>query len=150
MEVVMNRWSHRALPLIAALVVLCAPAARAQMAKQDAKQPSHALIRIYRIAPGKHLEFLKWLAEGDAIDKEAGVPSPQLYAHIDGDSWDYLGVGPDLTREQQAKVEEVSKKHGRKTGFASSLEFRTLAAWHTDTFVMGPVSASDLVAMASK
>jgi len=146
----MNRWSHRTLMLLAALVFFCAPAARAQTAKQDAKQPSHALIRIYRIEPGKHLEFLKWLAEGDAMDKEAGVPSPQLYVHTDGDSWDYLSVGPDLTREQQAKVDEVSKKHGRKTGFASGLEFRALVSWHTDTFAIGPVSAADLVAMAGK
>jgi hypothetical protein len=46
------------------------------------------------VAPGKHLDFLKWLAETEAIAKEAGVPASQLYAHTDGDSWDYLNVGP--------------------------------------------------------
>jgi hypothetical protein len=145
----MNRWFRLTPLLLLAIVFFTAPAARAQ-AKQEAKQPPRARVSIYRIAPGKHLEFLKWLAEGDAIDKEAGVPASQLYAHTDGDSWDYLGVAPDLSKDQQAKVDEVAKKHGRKTGFPASLEFRTFTAWHTDTFAIGPMSAADLVAAASK
>ena len=103
-----------------------------------------------RVAPGKHLEFLKWAAETDAIAKEAGVPATQIYEHTNGDAWDYLQIAPDLTEAQQAKVDEVTKKHGRKTGFAASLEFRTFVAWHTDTDTIGPVSAADLVAAASK
>jgi hypothetical protein len=100
--------------------------------------------------PGKQLEFLKWVAANDAIDKEAGVPASHIYAHTNGDSWDYMQIAPDLTEAQQAKVDELSKKHGLKTGFAASLEFRTMIAWHTDTFVIGPVTAADLVAAASK
>lgn len=144
----MNRWFRRAPLLILALIFSAPSAARAQAAKPEAKEPPHALVTIYRIAPGKHLDFLKWLAETEAIAKEAGVPAGQIYAHTDGDSWDYLNVGPDLTKEQQAKVDEVTKKHGRKTGFAASLDFRTFVASHTDTFAIGPVSAGDLVAMA--
>ena len=136
--------------LLLALVFVAAPAARAQTAKAEMKQPPTAIVQLYRIVPGKHLEFLKWLADADATNKEAGLPATQIYAHTDGDSWDYLAVSPDLTKEQQAKQDEVSKKHGRKTGFAASLEFRTMAAWHTDTFVIGPVSAADLVAAAGK
>ena len=146
----MNRSFHFTRLLLLALVFLAAPVARAQTAKPEVKQPPHALVQLYRIAPGKHLEFLKWLAETEAINKEAGVPAAQLYAHTDGDSWDYLGVSPDLSKEQQAKVDEVARKHGRKTGFPASLEFRAFAAWHTDTFVIGPVSAADLVAAAGK
>ncbi len=140
----MKRW-FRLIPLsLLALIFFTPSASRAQ----TAKEPPRALVTIYRIAPGKHLDFLKWLAESEAIAKEAGMPAGQIYAHTDGDSWDYLNVGPDLTKEQQAKVDEVTKKHGRKTGFAASLEFRSFVASHTDTFVVGPVSAADLVAMA--
>ena len=146
----MNRSFHITRLLLLALVFLAAPVARAQTAKPEVKQPPHARVALYRIAPGKHLEFLKWMAETEAINKEAGVPAAQIYAHTDGDSWDYLGVSPDLSKEQQAKVDEVARKHGRKTGFPASLEFRTFAAWHTDTFVIGPVSAADLVAAAGK
>jgi hypothetical protein len=147
-EDVMNRWFRLIPLLLLAVIFFTSPPVRAQMSRQDAKQP-HARISLYRVAPGKHVEFLKWMADNDAVDKEAGVPASTLYAHLDGDSWDFLGVAPDLTRDQQAKVDEVAKKRGRKTGFPASLEFRTFVAWHTDTFAMGPVSAADLVA-ASK
>ena len=142
----MTGWFRRGslLVLFLALLISAPSAARGQAAAQ---QP-HALITIYRIAPGKHLDFLKWMAETEAIAKEAGVPAGQFYAHTDGDSWDYLNVGPDLTKEQQARVDEITKKRGRKTGFAASLEFRSYVASHTDTFVVGPVSAADLAASA--
>jgi hypothetical protein len=64
-----------------------------------------------------------------------------------------LGLHADLAdsdRGQQAKVDEVTKKHGGKTGLAGSLEFRTFVAWHTDTDTIGPVTAADLVAAAGK
>ena len=47
-------------------------------------------------------------------------------------------------------MDEVTKKHGRKTGLAASLEFRTMIAWHTDTMAIGPVTTADLVAAAGK
>jgi len=62
-----------------------------------------------------------------------------------------LGLSGAQSRlEQRADGESGRRlrKHGRKTGFASSLEFRTFVASHTDTFAIGPVSAADLVAMA--
>jgi hypothetical protein len=105
-------------------------------------------VTIIRVASGKQMEFLKWQAEQDAIAREVGVPATQLYAHTDGDSWDYLSIGPILTGEQQAKVDEAARKRGRKGGFAAGLEFRALISSHTDTFVVGPVSAADLVSMA--
>ena len=37
------------------------------------KQPPTAIVSLYRIAPGKHLDFLKWMAEAAAVNKEAGV-----------------------------------------------------------------------------
>jgi len=139
----------RLIPLLLFFGFLDAPAASAQMAKQEMKPPT-ATVSLYRIAPGKHLDFLKWMAENEAIAKEAGVPPSQLYAHTNGDSWDYMQVTPDLSDAQEAKVDEVTKKHGRKTGFAGGLEFRTMVAWHSDTDVVGPVTAADLVAAASK
>ncbi len=146
----MRRWPRLTLLLPLVLVFFAAPPVRAQTSKPEAKQPPHARVALYRIAPGKQLDFLKWLAEEAAIEKEAGVPPSQLYAHLDGDSWDYMQVAPDLSTEQQSRVDEVAKKHGRKTGFAAGLEFRTFVASHTDTFAIGPVTAADLVAAAGK
>ena len=145
----MNRRFHWAPLVLIVLAFLAAPMVRAQMSNPGATQP-HARIALYRVAPGKHLDFLKWLADRDAVDKEAGVPASRIYAHTDGDAWDYLQVAPELTKEQDAKVEELSKKHGLKTGFAASIEFRTFMAWHTDTATIGPVNAADLIALAGK
>jgi hypothetical protein len=125
--------------LVLAIVV---PLLQAQM---NMNQPPTALVAIYQVAPGKHLEFLKWQAANEAINKEAGLPATQWYAHTDGASWDYIAIGPVLTDEQQSKVDEISKKKGRLTGFKASLQFREFVSNHTDTFVVGPVSAADLV-----
>jgi hypothetical protein len=146
----MRRWIHRAPLLLLGLISFAAPAAIAQTAKPEAKDPPTARVVLYRVAPGKQLEFLKWMAETDAIDKEAGVPVSQVYAHTNGDHWDYMQIAPDLTKEQQAKVDEVSKKRGRKVGIQASLEFRTFIAWHTDTMTVGPMTATEMVAAASK
>ena len=120
------------------------------MSKTAEMKPPTARVTLVRVAPGKHLEFLKWAAENDVIAKEAGVPSTQIYEHTNGDAWDYMQIAPDLTEAQQAKVDEVTKKHGRKTGVGASLQFRMFVAWHTDTDTIGPVSAADIVAAASK
>lgn len=144
----MHRRNRSILALLAVLFLLSVPTVRAQTAKAEMKEPSRALITIYRVAAGKHLDFLKWLADQEAVAREAGVPASQLYSHTDGDSWDYLNIAPALTDAQQAKVDEASRKRGRKTGFAAGLEFRTFVSSHTDTFAIGPVSAADLVSMA--
>ena len=139
------RW----IPALLVFGFLDASATRAQMSKQEMKPPT-AVVALYRVVPGKHLEFLKWAAENEAIAKEAGVPASQVYAHTNGDNWDYMQIAPDLSDAQQAKLDEITRKHGHKTGFAAGLEFRTMIAWHSDTMVIGPVTAADLVAAASK
>ena len=132
-----------------AFAFLSAPTASAQATKSEMKPPT-AHVMLVRVAPGKHLDFLKWSAANEAYAKEAGVPASQVYSHTNGDSWDYMQISPILTEAQQTKVDEVTKKHGGKTGLAGSLEFRTFVAWHTDTDTIGPVTAADLVAAAGK
>jgi len=72
----------------------------------------------------------------------------RIYAHLDGDSWDYLMIGPVTTPEQDKRFDEAAVKRGLKIGFAASLEFRQFLAWHSDTFVVGPMTAAELVAAA--
>lgn len=113
-----------------------------------AEEPGEALVSIYRVAPGKHLEFLKWQAAREAIDKEAGVPAAQWYVHADGDSWDFVVIAPAVSDAQEDKVEELAKKKGLTTGFKASLEFRKFVSSHTDTFALGPTTAAQLVQQA--
>jgi hypothetical protein len=127
-----------------------ASAAPPRWTQQEAKPQGRARISIYRIVPGRHLDFLKWQAAQDEVAKEAGVPVPQVYAHLDGDSWDYLLVSPVTTPEQDKKLDEIAKGKGLKIGVPASLEFRGLVASHTDTLVAGPLTAKELVAMAQE
>jgi hypothetical protein len=133
-----------------ALVAVCSLAVAAPRWTQDKAEPGRARISIYRVAPGRHLELLKWLAAREEITKEAGVPATQLYAHNDGDSWDYLLIWPITTAEQDRKLDELAARKGLKTGFAASIEFREMLASHTDTYASGPMTAADLVAAAAK
>jgi hypothetical protein len=141
----MQRW----LPISMIAGCLFAAGGTASIA-QEKKEPGRAMISIYRVAPGKHLEFLKWQAAREQVDKEAGVAPAQWYHHTDGDAWDFISIGSVTTPEQDKKTEEIAKKKGLSTGFAASLEFRQFVAFHTDTLTRGPVTAAELVAMAGK
>lgn len=132
------------------LVALGALASAAPRWTQDKPEPGRARISIYRVAPGRHLDLLKWLAAREDVAKEAGVPAPQVYAHNDGDSWDYLLIWPITTPDQDRRLDELTARKGLKTGFAASLEFRQMLSSHTDTFASGPMTASELVAAAEK
>ncbi len=108
------------------------------------------VVTLYQAAPGKQLELLKWLAELDAIGAEVGLPPVKIFAHMNGDSWDYLAISSAGTDEQDAAFEEAAKKHGRKVGFAAGLKLRSMIHTHTDTFVWGPTTAAELVEAADE
>src|SRR5215207_9488349 len=77
---------------------------------QDKEKPGagRARISIYGVAPGRQLDFLKWLAARADVAREAGVPAADLYAHTDGGRWDYLVIWPITTPEQDRKLDEVA------------------------------------------
>ena len=116
----------------------------------SAAESGTVVVSLYNVAPGRHLEFLKWAADQDAIAKEAGIPASQWYAHQDGDSWDYLGIRPVTTPAQDKKADEVMKKRGMKTGMAAGLVLRQYISRHTDTYALGPVTAAELVKQATQ
>ena len=115
--------------------------------------PAHAqddeavsIVSLYRVAPGQHVAFLEWMAGNEAAASQAGVPASQWYAHMNGDAWDYLVIAPETTDEQDAAVDAALQAQGRPTGPAGGIEFRRYMAWHTDTFVAGPMTAAELLA----
>ena len=130
---------------IAVGVLLISASVALPQGSRAADAPGKALVALYRVAPGKHLDFLKWMAAREAVDKEAGMPATQWYMHTNGDSWDFVAIAPALSEAQQAKVDALATKKGLKTGLQASLEFRQFVSVHTDTFVNGPTSATQLV-----
>ncbi len=138
----------------ASMLALCVLAGRGALDGAQAQQADREqLIAIYRVAPGKHLDFLKWQAQREAIDKEAGAPPTRWYRHTNGDSWDFVSIAEQADPQQQAalddKIEQLSKQKGLTTGLAAGLEFRQFIAVHTDTRALGPFTAEELVHQAS-
>lgn len=136
------------------VLVCCVAALAVAPAVAEEAVPQHDageyMVTIYHVAPGQHLAFLEWQAKNEAVAKEAGVMPSMWFAHMDGDSWDYITIGPVQTPEQDAKVEELRKKKGMKTGFANGLVLRSFVVSHTDTTAWGPTSAAALVEAAGK
>lgn len=138
----------RLIPLLAALLIAVATPVFAQ--QDPAPAAGGAVISLYRIAPGQHAAFLKWMAEQEAISVAAGVAPSRWYAHVEGDSWDYIHIGAATTPEQDKAVEDLMRKNGKPTGFKAGLVFRQFVAEHSDTYVAGPFSAAQLSDMANK
>jgi hypothetical protein len=129
-------------------VLFCAIALGAFQIFAQMAEPKESLITIYNVAPGKHLEFLNFMAKGEAINKELGLPASQWYVHENGGSWDYLSVNPVLTKEQQDKVDAMSKQKGLPIGMKGSLQFRMFINSHTDTFAIGPTTVAEILKAA--
>lgn len=103
------------------------------------------LIEIYRVAPGKHEEFLRHLALLDQANAEAGLPARQLFVHQDGADFDFVLLQPaHHTDEENAKLSAAFKKLGLPQGAKFFVHFRTLIAEHSDTFVEQTTAAEYL------
>ncbi len=103
------------------------------------------VVEIYRIAPGKHEEFLRQIALYDRANAEAGLPPRQLFVHEGGASWDFMLLQPaHHTDEESAKLDAAFKKLGIPQGAKFFVNFRTLIAEHTDTNVEATTAAEYL------
>jgi hypothetical protein len=115
-------------------------------AQAPAAGPSRMVVSIYHAAPGQQVALLKWLAQQDRIAQAAGQPSMQLYAHTDGDSWDYLGISPVTTDAQDQAFDAAAKKLGLPAGPGVGLELRKYISSHTDTLTVGPMTPAQYLA----
>jgi hypothetical protein len=103
------------------------------------------VIEIYRVAPGKHEEFLRQIALYDQANAEAGLPPRQLFVHQGGAEWDFLILQPaHHTDEESEKLDAAFKKLGIPQGAKFFIAFRLLIAEHTDTNVEATTAAEYL------
>lgn len=108
--------------------------------------PERKIVSLYHAAPGEQEALIRWLANQDRVAAAAGVAPTQVYVHTDGAAWDFMIVSPVTTEAQDAAIEAAAKRMGVPTGPRASLAFRKHVLSHTDTFVMGPMTASDYLA----
>ena len=124
------------LPFLISGVLLGAPAF------SDSKE---MVIEIYRVAPGKHEEFLRQIELYDRANAEAGLPPRQLFVHQGGASWDFVILQPaHHTDEESEKLDAAFKKLGIPQGAKFFVSFRELIAEHTDTNVEATTAAEYL------
>ncbi len=137
------------LALFAAAILLSGPLfAQATSAETEPVMPPvKKLVEIYRIAPGKHEEFLRFVAFLDEINIKAGLPARDLYVHNDGDSWDFIIIQPAATPpDKSAALAKAWEESGAPSGANFFLHIRQFIAEHTDSFATGPTTASDYLA----
>ena len=133
-------------------ITLTAAAAALAMtfaAPASAQPTNKAIVSIYHVAPGQQAGFLKWLDQQDRISAAAGLTKGQLYAHTDGDSWDYVVIYPANTPAQDDAFDAAAKKMGINTQ-RGGLELRKYLSSHTDTFVRGPMTAAEYLAFVGE
>jgi hypothetical protein len=116
------------------------------LAAEPASLPESS-VEIFRIAPGQHENFLKMLAETEAVMAEVGLPPSQLYIHEDGASWDFILVKPHGQDEKKWKLAaEKLRQQGHPTGPDYFFTIRKMIAEHTDTTAIGPTTATAYLA----
>ena len=133
-----------------ALGRLLAVPAQAQSASPPPK-PTRLLVEIYRIAPGQHEAFLQKIAQYDEANRMAGLPPRQLYVHSDGAAWDFMLIQPASTPpDKSAALDAAWDKLKLPSGADFFIDFRSVIAEHSDTFVSGPTTAADYLASRTK
>jgi hypothetical protein len=136
-----------------AMAILSSTPLFAQTTSEDtvpAQPPAKKLIEIYRIAPGQHEEFLRFVAFLDEINLKVGLPARDLYVHNDGDSWDFIIIQPAATPpEKSAALAKAWEEAGAPSGANFFLHIRQFIAEHTDSFATGPITASAYLADVS-
>ncbi len=143
----MKRWILVSTMCVAMLVLSGQPAMTQTSPQAQSEQ---VIVSIYHVAPGQHINFLKWQAARAAVNQSLGFPPTSWYAHLDGDSWDYVAVAPKLTEQQEMQADVEARNRGLTSGFAAGIELRHFMLSHTDTIAMGPVSVTELVALAQE
>ncbi|AKM09482.1 hypothetical protein [Croceicoccus naphthovorans] len=137
--------------LTAAAAMALAPiTAQAHEDPDAVPKTTDVLVEIYRIAPGKHREFLETIAKYDEVNARAGLPPRQLYVHRDGASWDFMLIQPAKTPEGKGPALDAAwEEMGLPSGPDFFFSFRSMIAEHSDTFATGPISAADYLAKAA-
>ena len=124
-------------------LALAAPAT-AQAPAAAAPGPQKMLVEIYRIAPGQHEAFMRFIALFDEANRRAGLPPRQLYVHRDGEGWDFMLIQPaDIPTDKEDALAQAYKDLNTPRGNDFFVSIRRFIAEHSDNFVTGPTTAAD-------
>ena len=135
---------------IAAASCLLGPAgahAQSDPAPAGSAAPARMLVELYRIAPGQHEAFMRFIAMFDEANRRAGLPPRQLYVHQDGPGFDFMLIQPAETPpEKQAALDAAYKALKTPSGPDFFVSIRRFVIEHSDSFMAGPTTAANWLA----
>ena len=103
-------------------------------------------ITVWKIHPGKHAEFIKYMKEWEEVYAEIKLPPMKWYRKISGDSYDFISIDHPFNRDAEHAMEAAGKKRGLPIGYNYTLKLNEYADSYTTTYVEGPQSMADLFA----
>ena len=102
-------------------------------------------ITIWKIHPGKHAKFIKYMKEWEEVYAEIKLPPMKWYRKISGDSYDFVSIDHPFNRDAEHAMEEAGKKRGLPIGYNYTLKLNEFVDSYTTTYVEGPQSMAELL-----
>jgi len=156
-DIEMNGISKTAVAVIAGVVGLGSLPALAQPAAAQSSTEDtwpEAWFEIFKLAPGKQEEFIRWIARSDEVQKAGEQPPTQLFFHENGADWDVILFKPvratKPTAAQEAAMAAKRRELNIPSGPAYFVGIRELIAEHSDSKAYGPLSAKQWLTRLDK
>ena len=102
-------------------------------------------VAIYKVVPGKHVEFLEWMAAWDEVFEEIGLAQPVWYRTVRGGNFDFIVFYPMWDSSKEEEMERVGKERGLEIGFDWDVRHWSYLDIRTNTLMTGPLTPAELL-----
>ncbi|WNC71361.1 hypothetical protein RGQ13_14685 [Thalassotalea psychrophila] len=131
--------------LISLILIITITLSNSYQAQAVADPSAIYTITIWKIHPGKHVEFIKYMKEWEEVFEEINEPPMKWYRKISGDSYDFVSISPPFNYKVEQAMEAAGKKRGLPIGYNYTLKLNEFADSYSSTIVEGPQSMADLL-----
>jgi len=107
-------------------------------------------ITVWKIHPGKHVEFIKYMEQWEHVYREIELPPMKWYRKISGDSFDFVSISPPFNNAKEHEMEKAGKARGLPIGYNYTIKLNEYVDSYTSTYVEGPQSMAALLKQVSE
>ncbi|NRA83448.1 MAG: hypothetical protein HRU22_06660 [Gammaproteobacteria bacterium] len=136
--------------LISFVITISLTASFAKDSNAVAKQSSVQSLTVWKIHPGKHVEFIKYMQTWEEVYKVIGLPTMQWHRKISGDSYDYVSLSAPFNSAKEHEMEVEGKKRGLPIGYNYTIKLNEYVQSYTTTYVEGPQSMATLLSQVDE